>query len=220
KELTGTVYSVCEEIEARGGQGLPSVTDVRSDDALAAAVAATVACFGGIDIVVNNASAIALEDTTRVSAKRFDLMHQVNARATFMCSKLCLPHLRQADNPHILTLSPPPVLKPEWFAPHLAYTMSKFGMSLVTLGLAAELQAEGIAVNILWPRTTIATAAVKMLGGDDLVGRSRSPEIVADAAHAIVTTPSRQLTGQFLIDESFLRARGVTDFSAYSEAAE
>jgi len=176
-----------------------------------------VAHFGGIDILVNNASAIYLAGTLETPMKRFDLMHQVNVRATFACSQACLPHLMKAENPHILVLSPPLKLEPRWFAPHLAYTLSKYGMSMCVLGMAEEFREAGVAINALWPRTTIATAAVRnLLGGEEMVRRSRKPEIVADAAHVILTQPSRRCTGNFFIDEDVLRQVGVTDFTRYA----
>jgi citronellol/citronellal dehydrogenase len=172
--------------------------------------------FGGLDIVVNNASAINLSSTEAVDMKRYDLMNQINTRGTFMVSKFAIPHLARAANPHILMLSPPLDMSEKWFAPHLAYSIAKYGMSLCVLGLAGELRGRGIAVNALWPRTTIATAAVNnLLGGDALMKASRTPDVLADAAHMIFTTPSRELTGQFLIDDTFLVSRGVTDFDHY-----
>jgi len=217
-KLPGTVADSAREIEAAGGKAIPCVADVRSEEQMAAAVAATVAAFGGIDILVNNASAISLTRTQDTDLKRFDLMQAVNTRGTFLASKLCLPHLRKSANPHVLMMSPPLTTDPRWFAPHLAYSLAKYGMSLCVLGLAAEWRSEGIAVNALWPRTVIRTAAVQnLLGGDEVMARARRPEIVADAAHAILTTDSRTLTGQFLIDEQVLRDRGVTDFSAYAD---
>ena len=190
--------------------------DIRSEDEVAAAVAATVAAFGGIDICVNNASAISLTKTEATEMKRFDLMMGVNARGTFLTSKLCIPYLRKSANPHILMLSPPLEMAAKWFAPHLAYSMAKFGMSLCVLGLSAELKKDGIAVNALWPRTTIATAAIaNIVGGADMMRTSRKPEILADAAHMIFTTPSRELTGQFLIDDTFLTSRSITDLDQY-----
>lgn len=216
-KLQGTVYSTCEDVERAGGEALACVADIRDEGAVEQAVAQTRERFGGIDILVNNASAISLTTTADTPMKRFDLMHAVNTRGTFLCSKACLPLLERSDNPHILTLSPPLELRPEWFAPHLAYTISKYGMSLCTLGLARELAARGIAVNSLWPRTTIATAAIEnLLGGPAAVTRCRKPEIVADAAHEILTRDSRQFTGRFCLDEDVLREAGVTDFSAYA----
>ncbi len=217
-KLPGTVADAVKEIEAAGGKAIACVADVRSEEAMAAAVAATVRAFGGIDILVNNASAISLTRTEDTELKRLDLMFQVNTRGTFLCSKLCLPELRRASNPHILTLSPPLTHDARWFAPHLAYSIAKYGMSLCVLGLAEELKPDGIAVNALWPRTVIRTAAVQnLLGGDQVMARARTPEIVADAAHVILTSDSRALTGRFLIDEQVLRQAGVTDFSAYAD---
>jgi citronellol/citronellal dehydrogenase len=215
-KLEGTIYSAAEAIEAAGGKALPIVTDVRDDAAIQAALAATAEQFGGIDIIVNNASAIHLAPAASIDMKRFDLMHQVNARGTFAVSKFALPFLIKAENPHILMLSPPLDMQEKWFAPHTAYSMAKFGMSLVVLGLAGELRASGIAVNALWPRSTIATAAVRnLLGGEAMMRASRSPEIVADAAHAVFAKVAKDFTGRFLIDEDFLRAEGVTDFAPY-----
>jgi citronellol/citronellal dehydrogenase len=216
--LPGTVPEVVAEVDAAGGRGLACLCDIRFEDQVAAAVAATVAAFGGIDILVNNASAISLTRTADTDMKRYDLMHQINTRGTFLCSKLCLPWLSRAANPHILMLSPPPSLEPRWYAQHLAYTMAKMGMSLCVLGMAAELADAGIAVNALWPRTVIATAAVQnLLGGDAAVARARRPEIVSDAAHAILSRPSRAATGRFFIDDEVLREAGVTDFSVYAD---
>ncbi|BDU78266.1 SDR family oxidoreductase [Mesoterricola sediminis] len=215
--LPGTVASAAAEVEAAGGRALPWVGDVRSEEQVLAAVAATVATFGGLDILVNNASAISLAGTEGTDLKRWDLMHQVNARGTFLCAKACLPHLRKAANPHILTLSPPLDLRPKWFAPHVAYTLAKFGMSLCTLGMAEEFRPDGVAVNSLWPLTTIDTAAVRnLLGGDALSRASRRPEIVADAAALILDRDARACTGNFFIDELVLREAGVTDFSPYA----
>ena len=195
---------------------LPLLVDVRDEDSVAKAIETTAATFGGIDIVVNNASAISLSPTPHTEMKRFDLMHQINTRGTYMVSKYAIPHLAKAENPHILMLSPPLDMQEKWFAPHLAYTMAKFGMSLCVLGLAGELRKQGIAVNALWPRTTIATAAVKnLLGGDMLINASRTPQIIADAAYALFLKPSLEITGQFLIDDTFLSEQGVTDFSQY-----
>jgi citronellol/citronellal dehydrogenase len=217
--LPGTVPATVAEIEAAGGRAIACICDVRFEDQVQAAVEQTVKAFGGIDILINNASAISLTPTLHTEMKRFDLMQQVNTRATFLCSKACLPHLLKSANPHILMMSPPLHLRPEWFAPHLAYTIAKYGMSLCVLGLAAEWADKGVAVNALWPRTVIATAAVQnLLGGDAVMARARSPEIVADAAHLILTRPSREVTGQFLIDEEVLAAAGVTDLGKYSPA--
>ncbi|ACU96687.1 SDR family oxidoreductase [Saccharomonospora viridis] len=215
-KLPGTIHTAAKAIEEAGGQALPIVGDVRDDEAVVAAVERTVEQFGGIDIVVNNASAIDLTPSEHIPMKRYDLMQDINARGTFLLSRTAIPHLRRADNPHILTLSPPIRLEEKWFtAGHLAYSIAKYSMSLVTVGLAAELRADGIAVNSLWPRTTIDTAAIRNVVGAELVNRSRTPEIMADAAHAILTKPSRELTGQFLIDDEVLAAEGVTDFSRY-----
>ncbi|WP_457654563.1 SDR family oxidoreductase [Rhodocaloribacter sp.] len=215
--LEGTIYTAAEEIEAAGGQALPCVVDVRHEEQIHTAVAAAVERFGGIDILVNNASAIFLAGTLETPMKRFDLMHQVNVRGTFACSQACIPHLKKAENPHILNLSPPLNLEARWFAPHVAYTMSKFGMSMCVLGMAEEFRPDGIAVNALWPKTTIATAAIRnLLGGEEVVRRSRKPEIMGDAAHWIFTQDSRSLTGRFLVDEDVLREAGVEDFSEYA----
>jgi len=214
--LPGTIHTAAAEIEAAGGKALAVATDVRDENAIAAAVAAAVARFGGIDILVNNASAISLTDTAHTPMKRFDLMMGVNARATFACSQACLPWLEKAPNPHILMLSPPPSLDPKWFRAHLAYTLSKMGMSFCVLGLPAELESAGIAVNALWPRTLIATAALAMLGPGIAAEMGRKPEIVADAAHAILTRPSRSATGQFFIDDEVLASTGITDLSPYA----
>lgn len=217
KHLPGTIYSAAAEIEAAGGQALPLTVDVRDEASVLAAVEAAVARFGGIDICVNNASAIQLTGTLATDMKRYDLMHQVNARGTFLVSKACIPHLKQAANPHILALSPPLDLSPHWFGPHVAYTMAKYSMSLAMLGMADEFREDGIACNGLWPRTGIATAAIEFaLTGKDGLAHCRTPEIMADAAHAIFTSPSRELTGRFLIDDSFLYERGVRDFEKYS----
>jgi citronellol/citronellal dehydrogenase len=216
-KLPGTVYSAAEEINGAGGKALALVCDIRFEDQVAAAVAATVAAFGGIDILVNNASAISLTGTEHTPIKRFDLMHQINTRGTFLCSQACLPHLRKAENPHILNISPPLNIEERWFAPHVAYTMAKFGMSLCVLGMAGEFRRDGIAVNALWPRTAIATAAVQnLLGGDIAIRGSRKPSIMADAAHAILTKPSREFTGRFCIDDDVLAAEGVTDLRDYA----
>jgi citronellol/citronellal dehydrogenase len=215
-KLPGTIHTAAAEVEEAGGKALPLVCDIRDDDAVAAAVEQGAQEFGGIDIVVNNASAIALLNTEEVKMNRFDLMHQVNARGTFLVSKTCLPWLRKSENPHILALAPPLNMVEKWFAPHVAYSMSKYGMSMCVLGLAGEFREQGIAVNALWPRTTIATAAVNMLGGDELMMHSRKPEIMADAAYVILTKPSREFTGNFCIDDSVLEDEGVTDLSSYA----
>jgi len=214
-KLPGTIHSAAAAIEAAGGKALAARCDIREEAEVQAAVAATVERFGGIDILVNNASAIWLRGTLDTPMKRYDLMHQVNIRGTFLCSQVCLPHLRKAANPHILTLSPPLDMQAKWFAPHVAYTIAKFGMSECVLGMAEEFRAEGIAINALWPRTVIHTAALAMIPGIDIRG-CRKPEILADAAHAILTTPSRQRTGRFYIDEEVLREAGVTDLSVYA----
>ncbi len=216
-KLPGTIYSAAEEIEKAGGKALPCIVDIRFEDQVEAAVDMTIAKFGRIDILVNNASAIHLTDTVSTPMKRYDLMHQVNTRGTFLCSQKCIPHLEKADNPHILNLSPPLNMEAKWFAPHVAYTMAKFGMSMCVLGMAEELKPKGIAVNALWPRTTIATAAVRnLLGGEDMIRASRKPEIMGDAACAILTQPSRECTGNFFIDDAVLKDQGVTDFSGYA----
>jgi citronellol/citronellal dehydrogenase len=215
-KLPGTIYTAADEIERAGGKSLPLALDVRDDAMVKAALAQTADRFGGIDIVINNASAIALTPVADTDMKRFDLMHQINARGTFVVSKWAIGYLEQAANPHILMLSPPLDMKEKWFAPHTAYSMAKFGMSLVVLGLAGELRSKGIAVNALWPRTVIATAAVQnLLGGDAMMQRARKPEIVADAAYAIFAKPAREFTGRFLIDDSFLAENGVRDFDRY-----
>jgi citronellol/citronellal dehydrogenase len=216
-KLPGTIYSVAEEIEHAGGQALPVAVDIRDESQVEAAVHAAGQRFGGIDILVNNASAIALTGTLDTPMKRYDLMHQVNVRGTFLCSQKALPHLRRAENPHILNLAPPllSTLQPKWFSRHLAYTMAKYGMSLCVLGMAEEFKNDGIAVNALWPRTTIDTEAIRLIAGDDARARTRSPEIMADAAYIILTTSSRELTGKFLVDDDVLRGAGVTDLSRY-----
>jgi citronellol/citronellal dehydrogenase len=215
-KLPGTIHTAAAEIEAAGGRALPLVVDVRDEAAVRGALDQTAAHFGGIDIVVNNASAISLTNSQATEMKRFDLMHQINARGTFMVSKFAVPYLAQSANPHILMLSPPLDMKEKWFAGHTGYTMAKFGMSLVVLGLAGELRPRGIAVNALWPRTTIATAAVKnLLGGDALMRASRKPEILADAAHVLFCKDAKTFTGRFLIDDTFLAENGVADFDAY-----
>ena len=215
-KLAGTIYTAAQDIERAGGKALPLVVDVRDEAMVRDALDKTAQKFGGIDIVVNNASAIALTNTTATDMKRFDLMQQINARGTFMVSKWAIGYLEKAANPHILMISPPLDMKEKWFAPHAAYSMAKFGMSLVVLGLAGELRGKGIAVNALWPRTLIATAAVQnLLGGAAMAARGRKPEIVADAAYTIFNKPSRQFTGRFVIDDSFLAENGVTDFDHY-----
>ncbi|WBJ99585.1 SDR family oxidoreductase [Methylocystis parvus] len=216
-KIPGTIFTAAAEIEAEGGKALALPCDIRFDEQVANALDRTVSTFGGVDILINNASAIDLRGVDLLEMKRFDLMHQINARGTYLCAKLALPHLRKSENPHILTLSPPLDMNPKWFAPNLAYTMAKYGMSLVTLGLAENLAREGVAANSLWPETAIATAAVgNLLGGDEIIKRARKPDIVADAAHAILTRPSRECTGNFFIDVRVLAQEGVTDFAAYS----
>jgi citronellol/citronellal dehydrogenase len=215
-KLPGTIYSAAEEIEKAGGRALALVVDVRDEEAVKTAIDRTFAAFGALDIVVNNASAIQLTSVAATDMRRFDLMHQINTRGTFMVSKYALPYLEKAANPHILMLSPPLDMQTKWFAPHTGYSIAKYGMSLVVLGLSGEARDKGIAVNALWPRTTIATAAIKnLLGGDTLMRRSRTPEILADAAHAIFMKPAREFTGNFLIDDTFLAGEGVTDFDKY-----
>lgn len=216
-KLPGTIHSAAEAIRAAGGRALPLVVDVREEASVLAAVTRCVAEFGGIDACVNNASAINLAPTEQIEMRRYDLIQQINTRGTFLTTRTCLPHLKRAANPHVLTLSPPLSLQPRWFAPHLAYSLSKYGMSLCMLGLAEEYRAAGIACNALWPRTTIATAAVEFaLGGAAMLRRSRRPEIVADAAHVILTRPARECTGQFFIDDAVLYEAGVRDFGPYS----
>ncbi|MDF2115846.1 NAD(P)-dependent oxidoreductase [Roseiarcaceae bacterium H3SJ34-1] len=215
-KLPGTIYTAAEEIEKAGGKALPLVVDVREEIQVREAIEKTAAHFGSLDIVVNNASAISLTDSQATDMKRFDLMHQINARGTFMVSKFAVPFLAKAENPHILMLSPPLDMKEKWFAASTAYTMAKFGMSMVVLGLAGELRRKGIAVNALWPRTTIATAAVKnLLGGDALMQASRTPDILADAAHMIFCKPAKSFTGNFIIDDTFLYENGVREFDHY-----
>jgi citronellol/citronellal dehydrogenase len=216
-KLPGTIFSAAKEIDQAGGKALPIVCDIRFEDQVATAVTKTVETFGGIDILVNNASAISLTGTEQTPMKRYDLMHQINTRGTFVCSQACIPLLKKAENPHILNISPPLNMEERWFAPHVAYTMAKFGMSMCVLGMAGEFRKDGIAVNALWPRTTIATAAIQnLLGGEAVMRGSRKPSIMGDAAHAILTKPSREFTGQFCIDDAVLAAEGKTDFSEYA----
>jgi len=216
-KLEGTVYTAAEQIEAAGGQALPIVGDIRDEQQVADAVAQAVARFGGIDVCVNNASAINLARTEALELKRYDLMQDINVRGTFAVSRACIPHLREAENPHILTLSPPLDLDPRWLGPHLGYTLAKYGMSLIALGLAAELREDGIASNALWPRTLVATAAVQnLLGGEAAMARARRPEIYADAAYAVLNRPARECTGNAFLCEDVLVEEGVTDLSAYS----
>ena len=214
-KLPGTIHSAAAAVEAAGGRALALKCDIREEDEVRAAVAATVDAFGGIDILVNNASAIWLRGALDTPMKRFDLMQQVNARGSFLCAQACLPHLLQAPNPHILTLAPPPSLDPKWWGPHTGYTLAKMGMSFVTLGLAAEFGAQGVAVNALWPRTVIATDAINMIPGVD-VAMCRKPEIMGDAAHAVLTRTAAGFHGRFLIDEDVLREAGVSDFDGYA----
>ncbi len=216
--LPGTIYSAAEEIEKAGGKALPLVVDIRFPDQVEAAVAKAVETFGGLDILVNNASAISLTGTLQTSLKRYDLMHQVNARGTFLCSKVCIPHLLKAENPHILNISPPLNMHAKWFQNHVAYTSAKYGMSLCVLGMAAEFKGQGLAVNALWPRTAIATAAVmNLLGGKEAYSRCRKPAIMADAAHVVLTSDAKATTGNFFIDDEVLRGAGVEDLSVYAD---
>ncbi|UCC20240.1 MAG: NAD(P)-dependent oxidoreductase [Promethearchaeota archaeon] len=216
-KLPGTVYSAVEDIKSTGGNAIPCITDIRFQEQVQAAVRATVDKFGGIDILINNASAINLSPTLEIEMKRYDLMFSVNVRGTFLCSKLCIPYLREAENPHILNMSPPLNMDPKWFKNNLSYTMAKYGMSMCVLGMAEEFRKDGIAVNALWPKTPIATAAVRnLLGGESTVKHSRKPEIVADAAYLILTKSSRECTGNFFIDEEILIEHGITKFEKYS----
>lgn len=215
-KLEGTVHTAAAQVEEAGGRALAVVGDVRNDDDVARAVMAAVDRFGGLDIVVNNASALDLRSTREIDMKKYDLMQDINARGTFLLSKTALPHLEQSDHPHVLTLSPPLDLRPQWAGSYLAYTMAKYGMSLVTLGLAEELREAGIAANSLWPRTTIATAAIaNLLGGDEAVAGSRTPEIMSDAAYAVLVRDPRSCTGNFFLDDEVLAEEGVTDLSGY-----
>ncbi len=215
-KLPGTIYTAAEEVEAAGGKALPCIVDIRFEEKVQAAVDKAVETFGGIDICVNNASAINLSNTLATQMKRYDLMHAVNTRGTFLTSQKCIPHLKKADNPHILNLSPPLNMEAKWFAPHVAYTMAKFGMSMCVLGMAEEFKSEGIGVNALWPRTTIATSAVKnLLGGDTVMRGSRTPDIMGDAARWILSQPSKECTGNFFIDDEVMAKAGVTDLEKY-----
>ncbi len=216
-KLPGTIHTAAEEIEQAGGKALGVACDIRSEEAVESAVQQGVDKFGGIDICINNASAISLEPTLATTMKRFDLMHQVNTRGTFLVSKTCLPHLKKASNPHILNLSPPLEMKAKWFAPHVAYSIAKYGMSLCVLGMAEEFRKDGVAVNALWPRTAIATSAVQnLLGGEQIVQRSRKPEIMADAAHVILCRTSREFSGHFCVDDEVLESAGITDLTSYA----
>jgi citronellol/citronellal dehydrogenase len=216
-KLEGTVFTAAEQIEAAGGQALPIVGDIRDEQQVADAVAQTVARFGGIDVCVNNASAINLARTEALELKRYDLMQDINVRGTFAVSRACIPHLRGRENPHIVTLSPPIDLDPRWLGPHIGYTLAKYGMSLVALGLAAELREDGIASNTLWPRTLVATAAVQnLLGGDAAMQAARKPEVYADAAYAVLNRPSRACSGNAFLCEDVLVEEGVTDLSPYA----
>jgi len=214
-KLPGTIHSVAAEVQAAGGQALALKCDIRDEEQVNAAVAATVDAFGGIDILINNASAIWLHGALDTPMKRYDLMQQVNARGSFLCAQACLPHLLSAANPHILSLAPPPSLDPKWWGPHTAYTLAKMGMSFVTIGLAAEFGPRGVAVNALWPRSIIATDALNMIPGIDMAG-CRKPEIVADAAHAVLIREAAGFHGRFLIDDEVLREAGVEDLSGYA----
>jgi citronellol/citronellal dehydrogenase len=215
-KLPGTVYETAQDIEKAGGKALACIVDIRDDVQVAEAIKKAVATFGAIDILINNASAISPTHTLATEMKRYDLMMDINVRGTFLCSKLCLPHLKESPNPHVLNLAPPPKLEPRWFAPHVAYTLSKFGMSLLAMGMSEEFRKDGIAFNCLWPKTIIATAAIQnILGGEEAIKKSRKPEIVADAAYAILTRDSKTCTGNFFIDEDVLREEGVSDFRPY-----
>jgi len=215
-KLPGTIYTVAEEVEKAGGKALPLILDVRDENQIEQMINQVVQQWGGIDILVNNASAISLTDTLNTTPKRFDLMMSVNARATFMCSRACIPYLQKSDNPHILNMSPPLSMLAKWFKDHLAYTYSKYGMSVCTLGMSEEFKEAGIAINSLWPKTTIATSAIKVNFPPELYAASRNPAIVANAAYWIVTQHARKLTGQFLIDEEILSKSGETDFTHYN----
>ncbi|XP_049783339.1 hydroxysteroid dehydrogenase-like protein 2 isoform X1 [Schistocerca cancellata] len=215
-KLPGTIYSAAEEVEAAGGKCLPCIVDVRDEKQVISAVEAAVKKFGGIDIVINNASAISLTGTLNTEMKRYDLMHQINTRGTFLVSKVCLPYLKNSKNPHIINISPPLNMSPHWFKNHVAYTMAKYGMSMCVLGMADEFKEDGIAVNALWPKTAIHTAAIEMLSGPESGNYSRKPEIVADAAYAIMTKDPKTFTGNFIIDEDILRECGIQDFKQYA----
>ena len=219
--LEGTVFTAAEQIEDAGGSALPIVGDIRDEGQVFAAVEQTMQRFGGIDVCVNNASAINLAGTEALEMKRYDLMQDINTRGTFVVSKACVPHLKQSSNPHVVTLSPPLNMDPRWLKGHVGYTLAKYGMSMCTIGMAEEFRDDGIAFNALWPRTIIATAAVQnLLGGEEAMARSRRPELVADAAHAIVTRPSRECTGNLFLAEDVLAEEGITDMGAYTYGAE
>jgi len=215
--LPGTIFTAAQDMEEVGGQSLAVALDVRIESQVDQAIEAAVSCFGGIDILVNNASAISLTRTLDTPMKRYDLMHEVNARGTFLCSQKALPHLLKSPNPHILNIAPPlhSTISPRWFGPHLAYTMTKYGMSLCVLGMAEEFREKGVAVNALWPRTTIDTEAIRLIAGEEARRRARKPTIMADAAYWILTQPSRRFTGRFFVDDEVLRNAGVSDFSKY-----
>jgi citronellol/citronellal dehydrogenase len=216
-KLPGTIFTAAADVERAGGKALAIATDIRDEAQVDAAIAAAVARFGGIDILINNASAISLTGTLETPIKRFDLMHQINTRGTYLCTQKAIPHLLQSSNPHVLNISPPihSTLSPKWFAPHVGYTIAKLGMSLCVLGMAEEFRSRGVAVNALWPRTAIDTEAIRLIAGQDARLKTRRPEIVADAAHWIITQPSRKVTGRFFLDDEVLRTAGVTDFSRY-----
>ena len=215
-KLPGTIYTAAEEMERAGGKALPLVCDIRSEEQVEAAVEKTAETFGGIDILINNASAIFLAGTVETPMKRFDLMHQINTRGTYLCSQKCIPYLKKGRNPHILNISPPLNMEARWFKDHCAYTMAKFGMSICALGMAAELAGDGVAVNTLWPKTVIWTSAVEFVVGPNMKDNARKPEIMADAAHWVLSQESRQCTGNFFVDEDVLRAAGVSDMEQYA----
>jgi citronellol/citronellal dehydrogenase len=216
-KLPGTIHTAAADVEAAGGKALAVATDIRDEAQVDAAIAAAVERFGGIDILVNNASAISLTGTLATPMKRFDLMHQINVRGAYLCTQKAVPHLQQSPNPHVLNISPPlqSTLSPRWFAPHVAYTMSKYGMSLCVLGMAEEFRSAGIAVNALWPRTTIDTEAIRLIAGHEARSKARRPQIMADAAHWILTQPARTVTGRFFLDDEVLHGAGVTDLTRY-----
>jgi citronellol/citronellal dehydrogenase len=218
-KLPGTIHTAAADVERAGGKALAIATDIRDEAQVDAAIAAAVERFGGIDILVNNASAISLTGTLETPMKRYDLMHQINVRGTYLCTQKAVPHLAKSSNPHVLNISPPlqSTLSPRWFAPHVAYTMAKYGMSLCVLGMAEEFRSQGIAVNALWPRTTIDTEAIRLIAGQEARMKARSPQIMADAAHWILTQPSREVTGRFFLDDEVLRSAGVTDLSRYRQ---